>query len=173
MKNYYHLALEIEKGMGAQEMMSEKRVETRKRAPLRGLDLLGVVLSTACLIHCTILPLCLALLPFLGSHFHLDEKWHFYMTALIVPVACVALVTGWMRHRQALVIILGSVALAMILGAHPLHDLLGHWGAEIVGALGGCILIGAHLFNHHYLHQTAGCCAACSSHSGEVAPKAA
>ena len=88
---------------------------------LRGLDLLGVVLSSACLIHCTLLPAVLALLPLLGNQFHLDERWHFYITALIVPVACIALVTGWLRHRKNLVIALGIISLTMILGAHPLH----------------------------------------------------
>lgn len=126
---------------------------TAKPEGLRGLDLLGVVLSSACLIHCTLLPTVLALLPLLGNQFHLDERWHFYITALIVPVACIALVTGWLRHKKNLVIALGIISLTMILGAHPLHDVIGHLGSEIVGALGGCILISAHLFNHSFLHK--------------------
>ena len=44
---------------------------TAKPEGLRGLDLLGVVLSSACLIHCTLLPAVLALLPLLGNQFHL------------------------------------------------------------------------------------------------------
>ena len=93
------------------------------------------------------------LLPLLGSRFQLDERWHFYMTALIVPVAMIALVTGWMRHRKNLVMILGVVSLSMILGAHPLHEVIVHIGSEVVGTLGGCILITAHLFNHKFLHS--------------------
>lgn len=120
---------------------------------LRGLDLLGVVLSSACLIHCTLLPAVLALLPLLGNQFHLDERWHFYITALIVPIACIALVTGWLKHKQNLVIYLGVISLSMILGAHPLHEVIGHLGSEIVGALGGCLLISAHLYNHSFLHK--------------------
>lgn len=129
------------------------RAGNNKTERLRGLDLLGVILSSACLIHCTILPAFLAVLPLLGSHFQLDERWHFYMTALIVPVAMIALVTGWMRHRRNLVMILGAVSLSMILGAHPLHEVVGHIGSEVIGSLGGCILITAHLFNHKFLHS--------------------
>lgn len=132
-----------------------------KTEHLRGLDLLGVILSSACLIHCTILPAFLAVLPFLGGRFQLDERWHFYMTALIVPVAMIALITGWMRHHKNLVMILGAVSLVMILGAHPMHELIGHLGSEVVGTLGGCILITAHLFNHKFLHsrvERACCC---------------
>jgi len=122
---------------------------------LRGWDLLGVVLSGACLIHCTVLPAILALLPVLGSHFHLDDRWHFYITLLIVPVACIALVTGWWRHRKGLVMILGSTALAMILGAHPMEEIVGQQPAEVIAVLGGCLLISAHLFNHKCLHEHA------------------
>ncbi|MGM9992660.1 MAG: MerC domain-containing protein [Candidatus Bruticola sp.] len=129
--------------------------EAVKSVKLRGLDLLGVVLSSACLIHCTLLPAVLALLPLLGGKFHLDERWHSYITALIVPVACLALVTGWLKHKQNLVAYLGVVSLAMILGAHPLHEVIGHLGSEIVGAVGGCLLISAHLFNHKFIHQHA------------------
>ncbi|MBQ7501566.1 MerC domain-containing protein [bacterium] len=127
---------------------------------LRGWDLLGVTLSGACLIHCTVLPLILALLPVFGSSFHLDERWHNYMTLLIVPVAMIALVTGYLRHRRNIVAVLGVLSLSMILGAHPLHEmgLYSHLISEIIGTLGGCTLISAHLFNHYYQHKAAGCC---------------
>jgi len=137
-----------------------KYKEKKSGRGLRGWDLLGVTLSGACLIHCTVLPLILALLPVFGSSLHLDERWHNYMTLLIVPVAMIALVTGYLRHRRNIVAVLGVLSLSMILGAHPLHEMgyCSHLLSEIIGTLGGCTLISAHLFNHYYQHKAAECC---------------
>ena len=157
-------------------MSGNKNVSGNERpaARLRGLDLLGVVLSSACLVHCTVLPAVLALLPILGSSFHLDERWHFCLTALIVPVAMIALVTGFMRHHKNLVLILGAVSLVMILGAHPLEALIGEFWGGAVGALGGCILISAHICNHRFLHlKAASCCCGCGCEEEGVKAAAA
>ena len=132
-----------------------------KGTQLRGLDMLGVALSTACLIHCTLLPLILALLPMFGSHFQLDEKWHWIITGLIVPVALIALVTGWKRHHRNIVLKLGAVSLIMILGAPFCHELLGHFFEECIATAGGLILISAHIINHKTLHQLGRRCGCC------------
>lgn len=132
-----------------------------ERPRLRGLDLLGVVLSGACLIHCTLLPLVLALLPVFGPHFHVSENLHIIITILIVPVAALALVTGWWKHRQNIVLVLGGCGLAMILGAPALHGVLGHLIAEVISALGGVLLIAGHVRNHKFLiarGQSCHCC---------------
>lgn len=128
---------------------------------LRGLDMLGVALSTACLIHCTLLPLILALLPMFGSHFHLDEKWHWIITGLIVPVALIALFTGWKRHHRNIVLKLGAVSLVMILGAPFCHEWLGHVFEECIATAGGLMLISAHIINHKTLHQLGSKCGCC------------
>ncbi len=131
-----------------------------KGTQLRGLDMLGVALSTACLIHCTLLPLILALLPMFGSHFQLDEKWHWIITGLIVPVALIALLTGWKRHHRNIVLKLGAVSLIMILGAPFCHGLAGHVVEECIATAGGLILISAHIINHKTLHRL-GCQCGC------------
>ncbi|MBQ7567763.1 MerC domain-containing protein [bacterium] len=130
-------------------------------APLRGLDMVGVALSTACLIHCTILPLVLALLPMFGSHFHLDEKWHWILTGVIVPVALLALLTGWKRHHRDIVLRLGIISLIMILGAPVCHDFFGHAFEECVATAGSFILISAHIINHKTLRRAGQGCACC------------
>lgn len=136
-----------------QVAQSESVLEAQTKPRLRGLDLVGVVLSSACLIHCTVLPLVLALLPVCGAHFQLDHRWHVIITALIVPVALLALVSGWWRHRKHKVLVLGGISLLMILGAPFLHELVGHVLEEVVATLGGLVLISAHLINHKTLRQ--------------------
>lgn len=146
------------------EDLQAKNGAVAQQAPakLRGLDLLGVALSTACLIHCTVLPMVLALLPMFGSHFHLDEKWHWILTGLIVPVAFVALITGWSRHHRNVVLYLGGVAMVMILGAPFCHDVFGHVIEEIIATAGGLTLISAHLINHKTLRSLGKHCCCCS-----------
>lgn len=130
---------------------------------LGGLDLAGVILSGICLVHCTLLPVLLALLPFLGAHYEADERLHLLVTILVVPVAMLALLSGYRRHRLMWVPILGLIGLALILAAPALHETLGHTLEGVVTALGGLGLISAHLVNWRNLHSHGGCC---SSHSG-------
>ena len=133
-------------------MMEVGQLEAKKSAPgFRSLDKLGIILSGACLIHCTVLPMVLALLPFIGAHCQLDHKWHVILTACIVPVALLALVSGWTRHHVNKVLILGSIGLVLILGAPYLHDVVGHVCEEILSTLGGLTLISGHLMNHKIL----------------------
>ena len=126
---------------------------------LGGLDLAGVILSGVCLVHCTLLPAALALLPFLGMQFHADERLHVLVTLLVVPVALFALVTGFRRHRLLWVLLLGMAGLAIILGAPVVAEPLGHVLEGVVTAVGGLALIAAHVANWRTLHWHGTCCA--------------
>lgn len=144
--------------------MLQTAATTETASPrLGGLDLAGVILSGICLVHCTLLPVLLAMLPFLGAHYEADERLHLLVTVLVVPVAMLALLTGFRRHRLWWVPLLGLCGLALILAAPALHETLGHTLEGVLTALGGLGLISAHLVNWRNLHAPGGCC---SSHHG-------
>ncbi len=139
--------------------VTNRKIVGNELEPVRlsGLDTLGVVLSTACLIHCTILPIFLALLPVLGSHFQLDEKWHFLITALVVPTAMIALVNGWTHHRHNAVLWLGAIGLIFVLVAPLAHEAFGHAAEMIICGIGGTVLVSAHLKNRKFNRAVQGC----------------
>lgn len=133
---------------------------------LGGLDLAGVILSGLCLLHCTLLPVALAMLPFVGIHYHADERLHLLITVLVVPVAMLALITGFRRHRQSWIPTLGISGLVLILGAPLMHDTLGHFAEAMLTAVGGLGLICAHVANWRRLHARSACCARSSCCTG-------
>lgn len=141
-------------------MLQTASTTTSSSPRLVGLDLAGVVLSGICLVHCTFLPLLMALLPILGAHFEVDERLHVLVTLLVVPVAMLALATGFWRHRRLGIPALGLVGLGLILAAPVMHESLGHMLEGVVTAAGGFALIAAHLGNRRALHAH-GTCGSC------------
>ena len=133
---------------------------TTQTRPLGGWDMAGVVLSGICLVHCTLLPLLMALLPVLGAHYHGDERIHAAVTLAVVPVAILALALGFRRHGLAWIPALGLVGLAMILAAPVYHESLGEVLEGAVTAVGGIALVAAHLWNRRAQGEEhhAGCC---------------
>lgn len=129
-------------------------------ARIGGWDLAGVVLSGICLLHCTLLPLLLALLPVVGAHYHGDERLHMLVTVLVVPVAVLALALGFRRHGQAWIPALGALGLVLILAAPVYHETLGELLEGAVTAVGGLGLVAAHLANRRASREehAAGCC---------------
>ena len=81
------------------------------------------------------------------------------VTALVVPVAMLALATGFWRHRQAWIPVLGAAGLAFILGGPVMHESLGHVLEGALTAVGGTALVAAHLANRKALHGHGSTCA--------------
>lgn len=118
-------------------------------AAITRLDRLGMLISSACLVHCLALPLLTALLPFLSLSLPGDEWTHRVLLAMALPVTGLALFRGWRRHRAAVPTICGAAGLMMIAaGLFP--------GSEIAEAAltvtGGLIVVGAHLMNWRARH---------------------
>lgn len=140
-------------------LKSVPAVRETKEIRTNKLDMIGMILSGACLVHCTILPVMLALLPVFGSHFHLDEKWHVVSLLAIVPVAFLALISGWKRHGRNEVLILGAIGVAIMCGVTFMHELLPEASAVIINGMGSACLISAHLRNFLIQRRTGcGCC---------------
>jgi uncharacterized membrane protein len=125
--------------------------ELRRSTPRRGwsltrwLDRGAVGLSMLCLVHCLAFPLVVMALPAMGEI--LPRQWwvHPVIFALAVPMATIALVSGWSDHRDRRPVLLGGIGLAL-LG-------LGLLAAEASAAevlltvAGGLIVAAAHLLN--------------------------
>lgn len=114
-------------------------------------DTAGMMMSLLCLVHCVALPAMLALLPLLDLHYHPDEKLHTLLTFFAVPIAAIALVPAYLKHRHLPVLALGLVGVVLLLTHH--HD--GHGVAHWPATFGAVALVWAHAWN---FRLSAGCC---------------
>jgi len=130
------------------------------------LDQLGMLASSACALHCLLLPLLMAGFPLLGELFHFSaqsEAW-FVASALLVSAASLAL--GLLRHGRIYPsLLLWSVGALLLIGfgltgfgagdhahLHGLSELSAHthandWGHALAMATGGFALAAAHYSN--------------------------
>lgn len=111
---------------------------------LSRLDRWGIIISSACLVHCLALPLVLALLPAFASSLPPDSWVHPVLIGMALPVTGAALWRGYRLHRRAGPALTGVTGLALIAAA-----LLARGGpAEpALTVMGGLIVSAAHIFN--------------------------
>lgn len=127
-------------------------------------DKIGVTLSGLCLIHCLVLPVLAAALPWLGGFFE-DERVHLIFAAVTVPVALIAFVPAFLRHQSYSLLSLGGTGVLFLLMGSLGHPWLGEWLSHWVTILGGCLLVSAHVLNYRLATQ---CCPGelCQKHAG-------
>ena len=112
------------------------------------LDGAAVTLSALCLVHCLALPLVVAGLPFLTqfSEGHL----HAQVLVVVLPLSLFALGIGFRRHRDARIVALGILGMALlVIGATVAHDRLGVTADRAFTITGSLTLAIAHFFNSY------------------------
>lgn len=114
-------------------------------------DRAAIFLSGLCLIHCLVLPLLLALLPWLAWFVENDAVVHRWLLIAIVPVSAYALFLGCAQHGQRAWLWLGAMALAVLMGA-AVADVVETWESSLT-LLGSVTLSAAHLLNLRALHR--------------------
>jgi hypothetical protein len=115
----------------------------RKRAAATAMDGAGMALSTACLIHCLILPLALAVLPSWSAALSLPEEFHLLMVAIAVPLSSYVLLVS--RHRRGRArLALGFTGLALMVAALFVEVEAFETGLTTLGA---AMVAGAHILN--------------------------
>ncbi|MEO0575866.1 MAG: MerC domain-containing protein [Pseudomonadota bacterium] len=111
-------------------------------------DFVGMLLSFVCMLHCLLLPV-IVVLGIAGEQWLANDEWtHMIMLGLVIPISGIALVGGWLRHRQLAVLGLGLAGMALLaFAALYLHDHVGAMSDAIVTTIGGGLLAVAHWRN--------------------------
>lgn len=113
---------------------------------ISSLDRAGVIVSTACLLHCLLLPLVIAALPAL-THLEDSEEWtHLAFASLAIPFAAFAMLRGYRRHGSRLPMSLAFPGVALLWVSLLVHD--PHWLESVVTSVGAVMLGAGHLLNH-------------------------
>ena len=111
-------------------------------------DWLGIAASTACAIHCLLVPTLLVTGTVLPASILGDEFFHYAILWLILPAAILAFGIGCWRHKDRWVLALGMIGLTgMVLSVAVLHDVAGEAGERIATLLSAALLVGAHYRN--------------------------
>ena len=108
-------------------------------------DPFALVASGACMFHCLILPLTIALLPTMSEVLRLPESFHVWMVVIAIPTSVYALIAGARGHRDYHPLLIGSSGLSLLtVGALLVGGTKLEPPATVAGAL---ILAGAHILN--------------------------
>lgn len=108
-------------------------------------DRLGVFLATACIVHCTALPLAVTMIPMVAQATPESHWLDGTLVALATPLCIFAMLQGWRLHGSRLpsafaapgvVILISSVAIGETYG---IEEILTFAGAGLIGV--------AHLLN--------------------------
>lgn len=111
-------------------------------------DLIGIVGSAVCALHCLIVPLSLVVAPLAHLPQVDDEVFHGALLWVVVPAATLAFGVGCLRHKDRLVMGFGGVGLgSLVLAFTVLHDLVGENGERVAATLAAASLIAAHVRN--------------------------
>tara|TARA_B100002051_G_scaffold252090_1_gene264923 strand:+ start:139 stop:537 length:399 start_codon:yes stop_codon:yes gene_type:complete len=109
------------------------------------LDYTAIFLSVLCAIHCTVLPLLIPLMPFLGGIFE-GEWFHITLLVIIVPMAGFTFYRCYKLHGDKNVLYLGALAMSLLVAGilvEPYSEVL-----EKVFSIGGSLTaIAAHIKN--------------------------
>jgi predicted neutral ceramidase superfamily lipid hydrolase len=112
------------------------------------LDRTGICVSVLCLVQCLLLPLLVVAAPVLSVPFLDTELFHLLLLGLIVPIAAAAFYLGYRAHANRSTVAIGGAGIAVVLATAVLgHDHLSPMVAASWTALGGVLLIIAHLLN--------------------------
>jgi hypothetical protein len=110
------------------------------------LDLVGLVLSGSCLVHCLLLPVALLAAPSLALWLgETESSVHWALFVVALGVSGWALLAGYRRHGAVLVVVVGAAGLT-VMGVAAAH-VFGAGAEAALTVVGAGIVALAHVVN--------------------------
>jgi len=118
--------------------------------PRFNLDILGMILSLACAVHCALLPLMLMFGAFTGLHFLADPMIEHTVIFGSMFIAASSLIPHYFHHKRKEVLIVATTGFALIFIGH----LFGMaWLHSVLMVAGGMAIAISHLLNLKYCRK--------------------
>lgn len=113
---------------------------------MKNVDRWGIILSIGCIIHCTIMPFLLALIPAIGSTvLEIDDTLHKIIAIPIITIGLAAFIPGYLSHRKTSIVLIALAGMVLVVSGVYFE------GFDIIlTSSGGSLLTMAHLLNHKY-----------------------
>ncbi|MEM7691461.1 MAG: MerC domain-containing protein [Pseudomonadota bacterium] len=130
-------------------------------------DKAAIGLSLLCMVHCLLLPLAITLIPALLATNLGDERVHFWLVFVAVPISAFALWSGPKFQGKVRVVVLGLVGVSLLIGSAFWGEvLLGEAGERYTTVLATALIAIAHFKNYRASdaietrrdHEGAACC---------------
>lgn len=120
---------------------------------IRFADFAGMAASVLCLLHCLAMPLVLLAFPLLGLRGDHHALHDVLLLGVTVPVL-LALVPGYLAHRDPRAPLLGAAGLGVLLLAVLfVGPRFGHGAETALAVASSLLLLAAHLRNHRHCRQ--------------------
>lgn len=111
------------------------------------LDRVGLIASSACAVHCMLMPFVVGLLPLLGLGALANERTEWLLVIAALCVGLVSLLPSYFRqHRRVRALALFASGLGLIFTARLLAEEKAHIEVPVVVA-GACLIAAAHFVN--------------------------
>jgi hypothetical protein len=112
-------------------------------------DKAAIAFSFLCVIHCVAQPLLFFILPALpGLYFLEHHVFHKAILFFVVPTGIIALVTGYLHHKNRHILVVGLLGLVFLLAISIWgHDILNEQQEMLLTGLASFIIIYAHVKN--------------------------
>lgn len=119
-------------------------------------DMAGMAASLLCLVHCLAMPVVVFAFPMMGSA-HTHDGFHNAILALIALPVLIALIPGYMKHRDATALVSGCIGLGAFLAAvFIVSPLFGEGAEAVLAIISGVLLLFAHLRNFRHCQRCPG-----------------
>ncbi len=114
-------------------------------------DRLGTWTSALCVVHCLLAPVLLSFSAVVAHLLPAEESIHRSLALLVAAFGAIALISGFRRHRRALVLLLMLCGLGCIAGSAWFGDRLPSHAVEVaITFCGSGLMIAAHRLNHTF-----------------------
>jgi uncharacterized membrane protein len=122
------------------------------------LDTFGITASSACIVHCALTPLLLAIAPGIAHYVPGDEAVHRILAVLVLSVGGLALARGYRVHRK-LRVLLGFAAgvTLVVIGAIAGELLHSHLAEICVTFAGSASMVASHWKNRAFCNACGNC----------------
>jgi len=113
------------------------------------IDRLAIALSGVCAVHCVLVVAAITAIPIWGLGWLTAPHFHEWFLAAALAPSALALTSGYRRHRQATIVMMGGGALTLMAMAIALStlDVVGENGESALTLSGASLLALAHWRN--------------------------
>jgi hypothetical protein len=121
-------------------------------------DTFGITASGACIVHCSLTPLLLAVAPGLAHYVPGDENVHRILAVLVLSFGALALVRGYRLHRKLSVLFGFMAGATLVVTGAIAGELLHSHLAEICVTLAGSVsMVASHWKNRVFCNACGNC----------------
>ena len=116
-------------------------------------DFMGIATSTACAIHCAVLPVVIGTLPIFGINIIHNSFFEWGMISIAFMIGLYSLMHGYIRHHRTwLPFIIFFTGFSFLI----LKQIFVAWQYWFL-FIAVCLIIVSHLLNYYHCHQSKTC----------------